>query len=301
MKKSIVWILFLATLVGCKRNNDSAGTVMDFEVTVSRIESHRVWLDIIPKSEFLPYYLDWMPLEEYQSTYDSDKAYLDEITQIFSSVDDEKVRRRMCNEGAYMSAIMTTPATTYVLLISQITGTQATILRKVNFSSAEEHLTTFSLGANAIRFSGNGHISINPEDTVNTYFWDFDLKKTVDKNWGGAHSILFYYDSEFYYSMDFFPDILSRGYDEDNFYNYFLESEVAKGDTICLVAVGYDETGETSKAYMPFWIIYLGPDNDAVVVDAEPDGWESLYRNVVVYKPERRDNSLHKPYKIKQH
>lgn len=301
MKKTIIWILFLAAFVSCKRPKDPVETIMDFEVTISRVESHRVWLDIFPKNEFLPYYLDWMPLSEYQAGYASDKEYLDELTQILSSVQDEEVVHRMCNEGAYMSSLSTAPGTAYVLLISQIKGTQATMLRKVNFSSAEEHLTSFSLVADSIRCSGDGRITINPADAVNTYFWDFELKKTIDEDWVGFHSALFYYDSEYYYSMDFFPDILSRGFDEDSLFYYYLPTEITKGDTICLLAVGYDETGETSEAYMPFWIIYQGAGNDAIVVDAEPDGLESLYRSAVVYKPERRDNSLHKPYKIKQH
>ena len=276
MKKSLIWILFIVLLVGCKKENHT--TVMDFDVTVSRIESHRVWLDVIPKDEFLPYYLDWMKLDDYNKYYASDQSYLEELSAILESVK-EYNSRLMHNEGAFISAISTFPSTTYVLLISQLDGTRATMLNKKIFTSGDEHLTSFNLVADSIHCSVDGLISINPSDTDNTYFWDFELKKIVDEKWNGFHSAYFYYSSEFYYSMDFFPDILSRGFDEDSLSSYYQPSEIAFGDTICLMVVGYDETGETSRSYMPFWIVYWAPQG-AVVIDADRDGLESLYRDM---------------------
>lgn len=269
-------LCFLLLLFSSCRTDNGPTTVLDFDVQVSRIQSHHVWLDIFPKDEFLPYYLDWMPLEEYNEFYASDQAYLDEVTDMLSSMEEIYVRRT-CNEGAYMSAILTVPNTTYVVLIAQVDGSKATALRKYQFTSGKENMTSFWLSSWDINVGGDGHITIHPSDTVNTYFWDYELKRTVDADFNGFHSALFYYDIEFYYKYDFFPDILSRGFDEDSLFSYYSRSEIAAGDTISLLAVGFDESGETTPAYMPFWVIYQGPDTSAIVVDAVPDGLESVF------------------------
>lgn len=275
MKKIIIILATLAAIYSCKPHH-APTTIDDFEVNISRIESHKVWIDIFPQDEFLPYVIDWFEVDEFNAVFPDDQSYLDAITTSFIDLEPKYVQL-CCSEGSYMSAIVLDPDTRYVLVLAQIEGATAVKMRKVEFQTLPEHLTSFNLYPWEISMNGDGLISINPEDTVNTYYWDYDLKKTVDEEWNGFHSALFYYDMDFYYQYDFFPEVLSKGYDEENFFDYFSHNEIAVGDTICLVAVGYDETGETSRKYIPFWITYYG-ERGGVVSMADLDGLEGLYR-----------------------
>lgn len=275
MKKTLIILTIATLLLSCK---EEATSIFDFEVNISRVESHRVWLDIFPTDEFMPYTVDWLPLDEWVELYGSNASvYLQETSDILAVYEPEQLHYAY-NEGATMTAIPCDAGTEYVLLIAQVEGTTATALRVEKFRSLDEHLITdFIITPNDISMDSAGYIRVNPMDTVNTYLWDFELKKTVDRDWNGYHSALFYYDMEFYYQFDFFPDIFSKGPDIDSLFTYYNRSELAFGDTICLVAVGYDETGETSLSYMPFWIIWY-EGRGGYVTWAAPDGLESHYR-----------------------
>jgi len=266
----------IVLFVGCKPKHGPT-TVFDFEVTVSRVESHKVWLDIFPQDEFLRYNIDYQSVEDYKQLYPTDKDYLSELSEILSWYTDEQYKR-VTEEGAYLSTLPVAPDTEYYLVIVTLDAKRQPIdLRKVSFTSAKEHMSSFSLEADSIRMFG-GTISIHPADTADTYFWDYELKENINRDWVQSHSVWFFYDVEYYYQMDFFPDMFSKGDDVEDCFVYYPESDIQVGDTICLVAVGYDKSGETSPAYMPFWIIWGGKDSASTVVEAELDGYEDVYR-----------------------
>jgi len=278
MKKILFIACALVALIGCKPK-DNPTTVFDFEVNVSRIESHKVWLDIFPKDEFLRYNLDWMPVAEWNESYKSDQDYKDELASLLPLYTEEQYKL-VTEEGAFLSTLFVEPNTQYYIVITSLDSDRRPVdVRKVTFQSAVEHISSFALSANEISMQ-DGVITINPANTTDTYFWDYELKKTVDRDWETSHSVWFYYDVEYYYQMDFFPDMFSQGLDVENCYDYYPEAEIEVGDTICLVAVGYDQSGETSLAYMPFWIIWGGKESASTVVEAEKDGYESVFRGV---------------------
>jgi len=276
MKKIIYFASIFILLMGCKPKHE-ATSVFDFEVIVSRIESHKVWLDIFPQDEFLRYNLEWMPRDQW--TYSSDSQYKEELAGLLTQYTDEQYKL-VTEEGAFLSAIQVSPQTEYYIVITTLDSNRKPIdLRKVTFKSAEEHMTPFTMVADSIRMMG-GLIEINPSDTVNTYFWNYELKSTIDRDWNRCHSAWFIYDVMYYYQMDFFPDMFSKGYSAEDAFVFYPEAEIAVGDTISLLMVGYDETGETSPAYMPFWIIWGGKDSASTVVEADKDGLESVFRDV---------------------
>jgi len=277
MKRLIYFASILILLTGCKSKH-TATTVFDFEVTVSRIESHKVWLDVFPQDEFLRYELDWMPQDEWY--YSSDEEYKEELAHTLADYTEEQYKL-VTEEGAFLNALTVYPQTDYYIVITTLDANRQPVdLRKVTFRSAAEHLTSFAVTADSIRVFG-GLIQINPSDTANTYFWNYELKSTIDRDWNKSHSAWFFYDVLYYYQMDFFPDMLSKGYSEENAFVYYPESEIAVGDTISLLVVGYDKSGETSPAYMPFWIIWGGTESASTVVEADKDGLESVYRNMI--------------------
>jgi len=280
--KKIVFISFaFILLIGCKPKT-TATSIFDFEVTVSRIESHKVWLDIIPQDEFIRYYLDWMPVSEWNALYPTDQAYKDELASNLTLYTEDQYKR-VTEEGSFLSTLFVTPNTEYYILITSLNADRKPVdIRKTSFQSKEERISSFSLLANDITML-NSVISISPQNTTDTYFWDYELKKNIDRDWGGSHSVWFYYDVEYYYQMDFLDPVpekglLSRGYSYEDCYKYYPQAEIEVGDTICLVAVGYDASGETSPAYMPFWIIWGGKESASTVVEADKDGYESVFR-----------------------
>jgi len=275
MKKIVFFACTLLLLMACQP--DTPTTVFNFDVTVSRIESHKVWLDIFPKDEFLRYNLDWMPVEDWNKFYQSDQDYKNELASILPLYTEEEYKL-VTEEGAFLSTLFVEPNTAYYIVITSLDSNRRPVdVRKVPFQSAEEYISSFTLSADEISMQG-GVITINPTDTANTYFWDYELKKNVDRDWVASHSVWFYYDVEYYYQMDFFPDMFSKGYDSENCYDFYPDAEIEVGDTICLLAVGYDKSGETSPAYMPFWIIWGGKESASTVVEADKDGYEAVFR-----------------------
>jgi len=279
MKRILYIAMTLVLLVGCKQK-DVVTSIYDFEVTVSRIESHKVWLDIIPKDEFLSYHLYCVDKTEWEQI-GSEQAWIDYL----NTWTIEDLRNQM-HQGAFFDALLVKPNTDYYVLITEMSGFSPTQVRRESFTSAKENMNGFTVTANDISMNAEGMITIKPQDQKASYFWDFSLKTEINKDWLGWHSSYFYYDIVYYYQMDFFPDMLSFGNDSDNVFNYYWDSQVLEGDTICLLAVGYDATGETSEAYMPFWIIYGGDKKASTVVEAEKDGGENWYR-IMVTSPKR--------------
>ncbi|MCQ2342008.1 MAG: hypothetical protein MJZ75_00745 [Paludibacteraceae bacterium] len=278
-----VFVLFL----GCKHKNQPT-TVMDFDVTISRIESHRVWVDIFPKDEFMRYCIDWMPVEEWNA-YSSEQEYKNKLAKKLSEYSPE-LYDMLTESGAYMHSIVVCPNTEYRFVLVGVDGNRnLTDLRVIKFTSAQEHHSTFSLEADSIRLI-DGVISVSPSNITDTYFWDYELKKNVDRDWSKLHSLWFYYDIEYYYQMDFFPDILSQGKDSENIFNFYTESEIQEGDTICFLSVGYDETGETTSAYQPFWIIYHenGLTTSTMVKEATKDDCEDIFLWITMATVPRR-------------
>jgi len=273
MKKILFVCLAFMMLVGCKPKNNPT-TIFDFEVNISRIESYRVWVDIFPKDEFLRYNLEVLTIDQW-NIYQTDQTYMDALGDILSSYTDEQFKM-VTDEGAYLSAMaVDCPNTRYYLIITALDGRKPTQIRKVEFTTLEEHFSNFSLEADSITMTGDGLISVSPEDTVDTYFWNYELKSVIDRDWYGSHLAWFYYDMEYYYQMDFFPDMLSKGKDSENFFKFYNYDAIEEGDTICLLAVGYDYTGETNDRYFPFYIIYGGTEKASTVVKAYPDSFDS--------------------------
>lgn len=275
MKNKWLIAIALVLLVGCKQK-DVPTSIYDFDITVSRIESHKVWLDLIPKDEFLSYYFDYISKEDWQY-YGSDQAYLDEL-----SSQNIEVLRGGIRQGAYLDVLWVRPNTEYYVLITAMSGLTPTQLRKVSFTSLPENINDFSVSKDEISMLG-GTISINPIDDTKTYFWDYELKKEIDDAWDGFHSIWFYYTTEYYYQLDFLlpnPEdgLLSKGEDGEDIFSYYRADDVQIGDTLLVIVVGYDASGETSQAYMPFWIVYTGDESAAI--DAEKDGFEDWYASI---------------------
>jgi len=274
MRKILILSLFFVLMTGCKQKNVST-SVYDFDVSVSRVESHKVWLDLFPKNECLPYVLDYMSEEDWQQ-YGSDRAYLDYLSSL--STEDLHIR-----QGAFLDALAVRPETSYYLLIAGIKDNKAAELRKERFVSKKENIIHFTIDVDSIRLSADGMLRLSPADTVNTYFWDINLKKYIDKEWNSLHSMWFYYDVDCYYQMDFLvPEngALSKGVEQYNMFEYFTEEDIHMGDTLCLMVVGYDASGETSPAYMPYWIVYRGKESASTVMEAEKDGYENWYMSV---------------------
>ena len=276
MKKSLFVILVCGVMFGCSLNNKPT-SIDDWSVKVSRVESHKVWIDIFPTEEFQPYYVEVLREEEY-AAYGSLDAFLSSLTTMWADIPAEDLSK-MFFQGAYLSALGVAPASAYVLILVQVQNNTPVSAREVRFASCEEHTSPFVLTADSISMAGDGTMALHPADTTDTYFWDFALKNELRPLWDSLHSPWFYYDIVYYYKLDFFPSVLARGNVEDNLFRYYNTDEIAAGDTICLLAVGYDESGETSAAYMPFWLIYQGADAPATVLDANPDGYESCFRN----------------------
>lgn len=275
MKNKWLIAIALILLVGCKQK-DVPTSIYDFDITVSRIESHKVWLDLIPKDEYVSYHFDYISKEDWQH-YGSDQAYLDYL----DSLGIEALRSSI-RQGAYLDALWVRPNTEYYILITAMSGLTPTQLRKVSFTSLPENINDFSVSKDEISMSG-GTISINPIDDTKTYFWDYELKKEIDDAWDGFHSIWFYYTTEYYYQLDFLlpnPEdgLLSQGEDGEDIFSYYRADDVQIGDTLLVIVVGYDASGETSQAYMPFWIVYTGDESAAI--DAEKDGFEDWYASI---------------------
>jgi len=283
MKKSIYILLALLSLVGCKK--EKTASVEGFEITVSRIEAHKVWLDIIPNDEYISYYLDTIGANRWVS----DEAYINYL----KSLTTEELRYNI-RQGAFFDAVPVAPQKDYYVLITAMSGLTPVSVRKVPFSSAAQKMTSFTLSANDISMTSDGIITVSPTDTSSTYFWDFTLKTEINNEWYGLHSVWFYYNMIYFYQMDFFPSMLSKGQNQENLYDYYWDSMILDEDTICLLAVGYEvvsgdtkvpSPGETSPAYIPFWITNL--KTAPTVVEAEQDGFEDWYMVMSTSSPKR--------------
>jgi len=275
MKKYSLFILIsIVALGGCEKKYADPADPMTYDVTVSREQAYRVWVDLYPSDEFFYYDLDAMPVDSFNKKYGSDAAYLEYCRKTYD--------KNLLMQGAYIGHYKCDyDNTKYYLLIVPFSNGNPTALRKIDFSTKSWKPSHFEVKESDFSIDSLGNITLTPADNTTHYFWDFEMKDEVDKRFMETQSLWFFRNIIFYYSMDFFPDIELTGPSSYNLFDYFDSADLHTNDVLCISAVGYqNEVGETSDCYYNFQLIYNEKVEDSQFRKSPTDRFEYVFRPV---------------------
>jgi len=275
MKKYFLFIFVgFVALCGCKKDYADPADPMTYDVTVSRAQAYRVWVDLYPSDEFFDYDLYALPVDSFDKKFGSDAAYLEYCRKTYN--------KSLMFQGAYIGHYKCDyDNTKYYLLIVPFSNGNPTALRKVEFSTKSWNPSHFVVKESDFSIDSLGNITLTPADNATHYFWDFEMKNVVDKRFMGTQSLWFFRNIIYYYAMDFFPDLEITGPSVYNLFDYFDPKDLHTNDTLCISAVGYqNEVGETSDCYYNFQLIYNEKVEDSKIVKSPTDRFEYVFRPV---------------------
>jgi len=283
MKHYFILLSLLLGLVACQDSPDSL-LPKDFHVTVNRIQAQRAYIEVFPVNEFTYYSLELVPVDTFQAHYSSDEDYIrqrdDSLKSIAKRYLDNDIKPLLWCGTTRQTRVLSSNTDYYMLIYSYSDRTPIVSLRKDRFSTLQRRTTGFAIDSVVVDTTDIVvYPTFPPGVEPSTYFWDFATTNEINRHAYGLHSYYFYNYIDNYYQLDFMPELLSRGIDRDSWKKYYTEAEFQVGDTMKIMAVGYDSvTGETTNQY-DVWF-FVRPMNDSTHVkafQAEPDGLESIF------------------------
>lgn len=282
--RKICFLLLLACACGAchKRKSDSI-LPQDFRVTVGRIQAQRIHLELFPEYEFTRYCMDIMPVDSFRNTYVSDADYIyrkDTSLQRIAKETPAIQLKNLLQEGTLIVNLSIPSDEEYYLLLYSYNGSRpVNTLRKELFRTLPRKIS--DLHIDSVTLLGET-IAIYPsilQDPSATYFWDFTPLKDIRDRYLGLHSYYFFQLMENYYELDEMADFLVSGTDTESWRWYYNDNTFAIGDTMVVMAVGYDSiSGETTDRYEAWWLVRPEEDTQTVrAVPAETDGLEDMF------------------------
>ncbi len=255
----------LMLLPSCKKETVTSST---FDMSVSKIQSSAVWIDVIPENNDFYYRVGIVSAADY-AKYESDANFIDndyaEMLKLYDTICELLGRDNVSSLEETLFEVgaidgqrrMLQPETDYYLFAYRLNSKKKPIktLVKLPFKTVAKPVSdiTFALTAQGTE------LMVTPSNN-DTYFWDFELKQTVDDDYFGSIYYCFSDIIDNYYTYDFIDNLLSQGNDTTDWAYFYSLSE---GDTLQVACVGY--AGEPSSEYAFFEVIYRGDDKTADV------------------------------------
>lgn len=281
MKKHILIFILPLLFFACKKHKDSL-LPQDFKVTISRVQAQRARVEIFPEYEFTRYHAELKRVSDYELLFPTDEAYIrytDSSLHAIANLYFEGDMSYALFHGTMFQTYTVPPSTDYYVLIYSYNGDRPIPqLRKERFRTLDRKLTDFHLDS-VVMQGENIYVYPNPQSPAPTYYWDFGVSREFNLAYAGIPSYYFYTILDGFYVYDLISDALSCGNDEDRWSVYYSDAEYVVGDTLTLLAVGYDPvTGETTDRYESWWLIRPEDAQERVhAIPAEEDLFESMF------------------------
>ncbi len=280
MKTKILKITYLVSalilLSACKKEKVTSST---FDMSVSKIQSSAVWIDVIPENNDFYYRVGIVSVADY-AKIESDAKFIandyaemldlyDTICELLGRDNVKSFEETMFEVGAIDGQRqMLQPETDYYLYAYRLDRKKKPIktLIKLPFKTVKKPVSdiTFSLTANG------SQLMVKPSNN-DTYYWDHELKQNIDNNYFGSIYLCFSDIINTYYEYDFINSLLSQGNDSDDAAIYY---PLSVGDTLQVACVGY--AGEPSSEYQFFEVVYRGENSPAEVRSIHDEMYEML-------------------------
>lgn len=267
MKNSALMVAaaLLAVLPSCKKESVTADT---FDMSVSKIQSTAIWLDVIPENNDFYYNVDAITVEEYEK-YASDADFIEAnynsllksyngLREIFGDKLTLSFEELMFSVGATDGRLpMLQPETDYYLFAYRLDRKKRPIktLVKIPFRTSKTPVSDIAF---ALEADGTT-LTVKPSN-ADTYYWDYALKPTIDKDYVGSVYLYVYSVIYTYYEYDFIENMLSSGDKSENMADRYT---LSPGDTLQVACVGYEN--EESSPYSFFQVVYHGADQPTEV------------------------------------
>lgn len=268
--------VFLILLAACKKETVTSST---FDMSVSKIQSSAVWIDVIPENNDFYYRVGIASAADY-AKFESDAKFIDndyaETLELYNTICEllgrdnvKSLEEAMFEVGAIDGQRrMLQPETDYYLYAYRLNRKKKPIktLIKVPFKTVKKPISdiTFALTANG------SQLTVKPSNN-DTYYWDHELKQNIDDDYFGSIYLCFSDIIDTYYEYDFINSLLSQGDDDDDVAIYY---PLSVGDTLQVACVGY--AGEPSSKYQFFEVIYQGENAPAEVRSIQDPLYEML-------------------------
>lgn len=263
MRKIFFFALFLVAAVACNPMVDPYSVEFDINTDIASPMFDKAWVEVIPTTNDFYYSMDFVTVN-YYSSFASDKDFikhqLDSLHTYYErqGVDDLTFEEAMLYKGANIGIHFSlTPSTKYYVYAFSL-DENGNPVEKLHL----EPFTTKDYVPSDIEFemSMTGSLLTVIPSNNDQYFYDYDLKETVDAS--------YYYPSTFhrmtlfdYEEYGFMPGLADTGKSTSDFADfYYLEP----GDRFYLTASGY-RYGITSD--IRIWLVtYKGPGVPADIV-----------------------------------
>jgi len=232
-----------------------------FTVEITKVLSDAVWVDIIPVNNDFHYYVGVVTVKEFNMKYGTDDkliaaadAELRETWEKIKSVvpSGYDFYNTLLYQGSYVTKMPLLEDDTEYYCFMFPYGDDSNPedkLMKVYFRTKAKIPTDISFSAS---LSGSV-LTVTPTND-DTYYWDYELKSAVEKDYFGSPEFFYQYIISSYEEYGFIDNLLSKGQSTSDMSDYY---ELNSGDVFYLVCSGYNNGINSSRSY--YEVTFSGP------------------------------------------
>jgi len=243
-------------LAGCAKDHGLSD--QPFTIGIKSVQAKAVWADIVPESNDFSYNYGTVSIKDYEEKYKTDEALIKAIDKEDKEYWENNLKDQMsfsdaflCNGAYFLKGSPLEPETDYYVFAFPYDKNENPICKVV-----KQRFRTTDFIPSDIDFSVslNGSvITVVPTDSTDTYYYDYDKVESVNTNFKGSPSLMYYYLVYKYEEYGFLSEMTVQGPDESDMSEFFT---LSPGQEFYLVGSGYNN-GVNSQ-YRIFKLTYAG-------------------------------------------